>query len=105
MPAKASARRNKGRSNTKKINATTDADIARQIAGDADTAPELTDAQFASARFVLPPKKVAVAIRLDPAVLEYFRAQGPGYQSRINAALMSFVKHARKSAKQVRISG
>ncbi|HYM29668.1 MAG TPA: BrnA antitoxin family protein [Candidatus Cybelea sp.] len=32
------------------------------------------------------PKK-AVNIRLDPDVLAHFRAAGPGWQSRINAAL------------------
>lgn len=31
--------------------------------------------------------KEAVSIRLDPDVLEYFRASGPGWQSRINEAL------------------
>ncbi|NAZ37180.1 BrnA antitoxin family protein [Rubellimicrobium sp. CFH 75288] len=31
--------------------------------------------------------KVQVSLRLDPDVLEKFRATGPGWQSRINAAL------------------
>jgi len=31
--------------------------------------------------------KEAVNIRLDPEVLEHFRAGGPGWQSRINEAL------------------
>lgn len=31
--------------------------------------------------------KEAVNIRLDPDVLAYFRATGPGWQSRINEAL------------------
>jgi uncharacterized protein (DUF4415 family) len=31
--------------------------------------------------------KEAVNIRLDPDVVAYFRAGGPGWQSRINAAL------------------
>ncbi len=31
--------------------------------------------------------KKAVSLRLDPDVLEHFRASGPGWQSRINAAL------------------
>jgi putative transcriptional regulator len=33
-----------------KVDATTDVDIARHIAEDADTAPEMTDAQFAAAK-------------------------------------------------------
>jgi uncharacterized protein (DUF4415 family) len=31
--------------------------------------------------------KQAVSLRLDPDVLAHFRAAGPGWQSRINAAL------------------
>jgi uncharacterized protein (DUF4415 family) len=31
--------------------------------------------------------KEAVSLRLDPDVLKHFRAGGPGWQSRINAAL------------------
>ena len=33
------------------------------------------------------PTKVLTTIRLDADVIAYFRAQGSGYQSRINAAL------------------
>jgi uncharacterized protein (DUF4415 family) len=33
------------------------------------------------------PTKVLTAVRLDADVLEFFKAQGRGYQSRMNAAL------------------
>src|SRR5437773_10760285 len=33
------------------------------------------------------PTKVLTSLRLDADVLDFFRAQGPGYQSRINEAL------------------
>jgi uncharacterized protein (DUF4415 family) len=39
----------------------------------------------------LPPRKEPVHIRLDADVLAWFRALGPGYQTRINAVLRSFV--------------
>ena len=39
----------------------------------------------------LPPRKEAVHIRLDADVLAWFRGYGPGYQTRINAALRQFV--------------
>jgi len=35
----------------------------------------------------LAPTKVLTSVRLDADILEYFKAQGSGYQSRINAAL------------------
>jgi uncharacterized protein (DUF4415 family) len=40
----------------------------------------------------IPEPKQDVHIRLDPAVLRWFKAQGPGYQPRINAVLRSFVR-------------
>lgn len=46
----------------------------------------------------LPARKQAVHMRLDADVLEWFRAHGPGYQTRINAVLRSFVQ-ARRRAK------
>lgn len=37
----------------------------------------------------LPPKE-AVSLRIDHDVLEWFRSQGPGYQTRINAVLKAY---------------
>jgi uncharacterized protein (DUF4415 family) len=66
---------------------------------DPDDAPELTKEWFESADLYDGGKlirrgrpkssatKEAVSLRLDPDVLEHFRAAGPGWQSRINAAL------------------
>lgn len=39
----------------------------------------------------VPEPKKGVHIRLDPHVLRWFKAQGPGYQTRINAVLRGFV--------------
>jgi uncharacterized protein (DUF4415 family) len=36
------------------------------------------------------PKKASVSLRLDQDVLEWFKAQGPGYQTRMNAVLRAF---------------
>lgn len=87
------------RSNLAKLDATTDEDIARQIAEDPDTAPELADEWFDKAeirdgdKLIRPgrppldaPKKL-VSLRLDQDVIDAFRSGGPGWQSRINAAL------------------
>ncbi len=40
----------------------------------------------------IPEPKQDVHIRLDPMVLRWFKAQGPGYQTRINAVLRAFVE-------------
>ena len=34
--------------------------------------------------------KASIALRLDADVLEWFKSQGPGYQTRINAVLRAF---------------
>jgi len=36
------------------------------------------------------PPKASIALRVDSDVLEWFRSQGPGYQTRMNAVLRAF---------------
>jgi uncharacterized protein (DUF4415 family) len=36
------------------------------------------------------PAKASVSLRVDQDVLEWFKAQGPGYQTRINTVLRAF---------------
>ena len=36
------------------------------------------------------PAKEAISLRIDADVLEWFKAQGPGYQTRMNAVLRAF---------------
>ena len=40
------------------------------------------------------PPKAAISLRLDADVLEWFKAQGPGYQTRINAVLRAYKDEA-----------
>lgn len=44
------------------------------------------------ATLVTPKPKKAISLRLDPDILAYFKAQGPGYQTRINAVLRAWVE-------------
>jgi uncharacterized protein (DUF4415 family) len=43
----------------------------------------------------LPEPKEQVTLRLDRDVMRWFRAQGKGYQTRINAVLRGYVEHER----------
>lgn len=38
----------------------------------------------------LEPSKTSISLRLDADVLEWYKSQGPGYQTRINAVLRAF---------------
>jgi uncharacterized protein (DUF4415 family) len=40
------------------------------------------------------PPKTAISLRLDADVLAWFKAGGPGYQTRINAVLRAFMEEA-----------
>lgn len=37
------------------------------------------------------PSKASISLRVDQDVLEWFKAQGPGYQTRINTVLRAFL--------------
>ncbi len=67
-----------------RLNAMRDKDI------DFSDIPELTEAFFKNAVIRLPKPKAKVCIRLDQDVLEWFRLQGRGYQTKINAVLRAF---------------
>ena len=72
-------------------------EIAAAIARDRDAAP--LDIDWSTAVIVVPPKKKAISIRVDPDVLDFFKNEGPGYQRRINAVLRSYVEQKQKRGK------
>jgi uncharacterized protein (DUF4415 family) len=79
------ARRLRDDTDDVRLDAMTDDDIARAVADDPDTVP--LDLDWTKARLVIPPGKEVVTLRLDIDVLGWFRAQGKGYQTRINQVL------------------
>ena len=72
------------KSDLARIDAMRDEDI------DYSDIPELDDEFFEQAEVVFPPKKKHISLRLDADVLEWMKAQGKGYQSRINAVLRAY---------------
>lgn len=53
--------------------------------------PEASEAFWQSAKVHMPDRaKTPLNMRLDADVVEWFRSQGKGYQTRINAVLRSF---------------
>lgn len=74
-----------------RVDAQRDADIDTSEVG------ELDDAYFRRAELRVPAPKRSVTIRLDDDVVEWFRGQGRGYQTRINAVLRLYME-ARKKA-------
>lgn len=77
------------RTDWKRVDALRDEDI------DLSDSPELSPEMFARAivRKGLKPveRKRQLTLRLDADVVEWFKAQGRGYQTRINALLRAYV--------------
>ena len=53
--------------------------------------PETDENFWKNAKVVMPAKKSRISIRLDQEVLDWFKSQGKGYQTKINAILKSYV--------------
>lgn len=68
--------------------------LAAQKDSEIDTSniPKLGDDFFREAELRLPPKQ-AITIRLDADVLEWFKEQGQGYQTRINQLLRRYMQN------------
>ena len=74
---------------------------ARKLAAQKDSdidysdIPELTDAFFRDAKVMQPQPKQQLTVRFDTDVVEWFRKDGKGYQSRMNAVLKAYVESQR----------
>ena len=68
---------------------------------DSDTAEAIDDRfEYDTSWFdravVVRRSKQLVSLRLDPEILDYFRATGKNYQSRMNAVLLAYVEHRKE---------
>ncbi|WP_244598642.1 BrnA antitoxin family protein [Rhizobium tubonense] len=81
-----------------RVDALTDEDIKRSMREDPDWADHI-DVNWADAEVVYPVAKRALSIRLDQDVIDFFQAQGRGYQTRINAVLRHFMTEKKKQNK------
>lgn len=83
------------RTDWKRIAALTDAEIERLAASDPDHPP--LDAAFWAGVDKPRPVKEGISIKLDRDVLAWFRRQGRGYQTRMNAVLRRYMEAQRKA--------
>ena len=62
-----------------------------------DDAPEPTAEEWAKAVVTdrRPPKK-NITLRIDPAIIDWFKSKGKGYQTRMNAVLRAYIEIQRK---------
>ena len=83
--------RGRGKTDWKAVDALTDAQIEAAIARDPDW-QDMKGFDWSDVVLVVPPRKRPISIRVDEDVLAYYKAQGAGYQRRMNAVLRSYMQ-------------
>jgi len=73
------------RTNLAKLHSKDDQDI------DYTDSKATTKAFWKDAEVFMPQSKVHISLRLDEDILTYFKEEGSGYQSRINAVLKAYM--------------
>jgi uncharacterized protein (DUF433 family) len=84
-------RRGESRSNFERLDALTEEELEASIDF------EEGEIDWDTIQVGLPLPKQQLTVRLDAEVIDWFRAGGPGYQSRINAVLRSYVDAKKKA--------
>ena len=97
--------RERSKTDWKRVDGLSDRDIARAIEHDPDTFdPGAEWLRKASVpRAALPKERLTV--RFDADMVNWFRRQGRGYQTRMNAILRTYFEHARSSASSAKAKG
>lgn len=94
-------RLDQGRTDWKRVDALSDADVATAIAEDPD-AFEVRAGWLENAMLLRPSRpKRQITVRLDEDVIDWFKSQGKGYQTRMNAVLRAYCE-AQKDKEEVK---
>lgn len=76
------------RTDWKRVDAMTEKELEEAIARDPDA--DVPGADWTRARLVLPQRKESIHLRVDPDVLAWFKQQGKGHLTRMNAVLRAY---------------
>lgn len=85
--AKARRARGESRTNWERVDALTEEELEASIDFEEEGYPIWETARMISD----PACKKQITLRLDPDVIDFFKAGGPGYQTRMNAVLRSYM--------------
>jgi uncharacterized protein (DUF4415 family) len=95
-PSRKREKPSRGRADLARLRRTSERAIERSSPPELRNLP---DDLWAQATIVQPVPKQPISLRVDTDVLDWFKQQGPRYQSRMNAVLrayMSAVRHRRR---------
>ena len=80
-----------GRTDWARVDKLTDAEVAAAVASDPDAWSGPIN--WTRAKLVYPPRKHVINLGVDEEVLAFFKRQGKGYQTRMNAVLRTYMVH------------
>lgn len=86
------AAQRESRTDMARLRQMTEAELEQKIAADPDWKSVPKDWHL-KAEAAMPRPKKLLSLRVDADVLEWFKDQGSGYQTRMNAVLRSFMEH------------
>jgi uncharacterized protein (DUF4415 family) len=73
----------------------------KDIEIDFSDTPELDASFFKNAALRMPEPKKSISLRLDSDVVEWYKKQGTGYQTRMNAVLRMYMQAKTGDARKV----
>jgi uncharacterized protein (DUF4415 family) len=91
------ARRAESRTDLGKVDAMTDEKLERLIAEDEDERGIRPD--WTRAKLIFPQSKQSIHLRLEQDIIKYFKSQGKGHISRMQAVLKAYVDAHRPHTK------
>jgi uncharacterized protein (DUF4415 family) len=99
---KTTTRPARGKPDLARLRRMSDEEIARTAPPELRARPDdLWDGAAVMPAWV-PPSKTPISLRVDDDVLDWFRAQGPRYQTHMNAVLREYMRAQRANAPQPR---
>lgn len=89
--------RRTGKTDWKRAEAKSGRSLERAIAADPDA--DIPEPDWTRARLVLPQPKQSIHLRVDPDMLAWYRQQGQGYLTRMNAVLRAYMDAHRQQVR------
>ncbi|MFA4901190.1 MAG: BrnA antitoxin family protein [Desulfobaccales bacterium] len=93
-------KRAESRTDLSRVDAITDAELERLVAEDEDERGISPD--WTQAKLVLPQAKQSVHLRLEQEIISFFKSQGKGHISRMQAVLKAYVEAHRSQARRAK---
>jgi uncharacterized protein (DUF4415 family) len=87
----------RGKTDLKRLRAMTEAEIDAAARSDPDAQPTTME-DWKDAVLVFPGGKGLLSLRIDNDIVKWFKSKGPGYQTRMNAVLRSYMDAHRRKA-------